>query len=406
VSLVEALRLALESIWANRLRSFLTLLGVIIGIAAIIATVAVIQGLNVYVNDKLSNLGKGVFTVQRIGLITNRQEFLDAVRRNRKLLPADGREIALRCETAIAVAWEQHATVDLKRGTEELRDCDIGGVTPKILEIEPYEVADGRILAEHEEDAAASVAFVGNDVVERLFPGVDPVGKELRVKGVALTIVGVAVKKGSFLGFSQDNFVKIPFSLHRKLFGTRRSVNISVQALDPLDLQTTMDEVRTVLRARHHLQPGQPDDFTFLTAEGINDLWSRMTAMLFTVAIFVVGISLVVGGIVIMNIMLVSVVERTREIGVRKAIGARQRDIERQFLIEAVLLSCLGGGIGVLLAWGASELLAANTPLPAAFPLWAPPLAFGICTIIGVLSGIHPAKKAARLDPIEALRSE
>jgi putative ABC transport system permease protein len=403
---VEATRLAVESIWANRLRSFLTLLGVIIGIAAIISTFAVIQGLNAYVSEKLSNLGRGVFVVQRFGLITNRQEFLDAIRKNRKLGPADARAIAERCPSASAVAWEVHANVDLKRGAEELRDTDIGGITPTILEIEPYDVADGRTIAPHEEDSAAPVAFVGNDVVERLFPAVDPIGKEIRIKGVGVEIVGVAAKKGSFLGFSQDNFVKIPFSLHRKLFGAQRSINISVQTADGVDMAVAMEEVRAVLRARHHLEPNDPDDFRLVTAEGINDLWSRLTATIFSVAIFVVGISLVVGGIVIMNIMLVSVVERTREIGVRKAVGARQRDIVQQFLIESVLLSCLGGAIGILIAWGASAALAANTPLPARFPPWAPPAAFAICTLIGVFFGIHPARRAARLDPIEALRAD
>ncbi len=406
MNLLEATRLALESIWANRLRSFLTLLGVIIGIAAIVATAAVIQGLNAYVSDKLSNLGKGVFTVQRFGLITNRQDFLDAVRKNRRLLPADARAIAQRCETAVEVAWETHATIDVKRGLELIRDVDIGGITPAILDIEPYDVADGRILAEHEEHSAAPVAFVGHDVVERLFANVDPIGKELRIKGLAVTVVGVAAKKGSFLGFSQDNFVKIPFSLHRKLFGAHRSVNISVQAADSAEMAVTMDEVRAVLRARHHLEPDEPDDFAFVTAEGINSLWRNLTATIFSVALFVVGISLVVGGIVIMNIMLVSVVERTREIGVRKAVGARQRDIERQFLIESVLLSCLGGAIGILIAWGCSALLAANTPLPASFPAWAPAVAFVVCSAIGVFFGIHPARRASRLDPIEALRAD
>ena len=406
MNFLEGVRLAFDSIWANRLRSFLTLLGVIIGIAAIISTAAVIQGLNGYVSDKLSNLGKGVFTVQRVGLITNREAFLEAIRKNRKLLPADGRAIAERCPSASAVAWETHATVDIKRGSNEIRDVDIGGITPAILEIEPFDVADGRILAQHEDDGGAPVAFVGHDIVERLFPGVDPVGKDIRIKGTALQIVGVAAKKGSFLGFSQDNFVKIPFSLHRKLFGTRRSINISVQAADPADMETTMDEVRSVLRARHHLEPADSDDFTFLTAEGINTLWRSLTATIFSIALFVVGISLVVGGIVIMNIMLVSVVERTREIGVRKAVGARQRDIVLQFLVESVLLSCVGGVIGVLIAWGASELLAAYTPLPARFPPWAPPVAFLICASIGVFFGIHPARRAARLDPIEALRTE
>ncbi len=406
MNVVESTRLALESIWANRLRSFLTLLGVIIGIASIIATAAVIHGLNLYVSDKLSNLGKGVFTVQRFALITNRQEFLDAVRRNRKLKPVDAHVIADRCASAEQVAWEVHGTVDLKRGQHEIHDTDIGGITPGILEIEPYDVEQGRVLQQHEEDRAAPVAFLGHDVVDRLFPNVDPIGKELRVKGQALQVVGVAVKKGSFLGFSQDNFVKIPFSLHRKLFGTTRSINISVKAADSEHMSETMDEVRAVLRARHHVRPADPDDFGILTAEGINDLWRNLTQTIFSIALFVVGISLVVGGIVIMNIMLVSVVERTREIGVRKAVGARQRDIVQQFLIEAVLLSCLGGAIGVLLAFGASTLLATYTPLPAAFPAWAPATAFVICTCIGIFFGIHPARRAARLDPIEALRSE
>jgi len=406
VNVVESTRLALESIWANRLRSFLTLLGVIIGIAAIIATAAVIHGLNRYVAEKLSNLGKGVFTVQRFGLITNRQQFLEAIRRNRRLLPADARAIEARCPEAEVVAWETHATVDLKRLDQEIRDTDCGGITPAILEIEPYDLDQGRFLVPGDEDRAAPVVFLGADVAERLFPNVDPIGKDLRVGGQQLEVVGVAVKKGSFLGFSQDNYVKIPYGLHRKLFGTGRSINISVKAADDARMAEAMDAVRAVLRARHHLRPADEDDFSMVTAEGINDLWSRLTQTIFTVAMFVVGISLVVGGIVIMNIMLVSVVERTREIGVRKAVGARQGDIVQQFLIESVLLSCLGGAIGVLIAFAASTALAVHTPLPASFPAWAPAVSFLICTLIGVFFGIYPALRAARLDPIEALRSE
>jgi putative ABC transport system permease protein len=403
---LEATRLALESIWVNRLRSFLTLLGVIIGIAAIIATAAVINGLNLYVSEKLSNLGSGVFVVQRIGLITNRQEFLDAFRKNKRLEPADARAIADRCPLAEVVAIEVHATADIERGTFEIKDTDVGGITPGILEIEPYDVDQGRLLTQAEEDHAAPVAFLGSDVVDQLFPHTDPIGKKVRVQGQWLEVVGTAVKKGSFLGITQDNFIKIPFSLHRKVWSRQTSVNISVKAVDKEAMAAAMDEVRAVLRARHHLRPGDDDDFSIVTAEGINDLWRNLTQTIFSVALFVVGISLVVGGIVIMNIMLVSVVERTREIGIRKAVGARQRDIEQQFLIEAVLLSCLGGAVGVLLAFLASSAVGAFSPLPAEFPAWAPFTAFAICTAIGVFFGIHPARRAARLDPIEALRAE
>ncbi|MCC7065625.1 MAG: ABC transporter permease, partial [Planctomycetes bacterium] len=265
MNIVESTRLAVESIWANRLRSFLTLLGVIIGIASIIATAAVINGLNLYVAEKLSNLGKGVFTVQRFGLITNREQFLEAIRRNKRLLPSDARAIADRCGLADVVAWETHAQSDLKRGEHEILDTDIGGITPAILEIEPYDVDQGRLLNQGEEDRAAPVAFLGADVAERLFPGVDPIGKELRVRGLNLEVIGIAAKKGSFLGFSQDNYVKIPYSLHRKLFGSRGSINISVKAMDDASMSEAMDEVRAVLRARHHLRPRDEDDFQMVT---------------------------------------------------------------------------------------------------------------------------------------------
>ncbi|MEC8253778.1 MAG: ABC transporter permease [Planctomycetota bacterium] len=406
MNILEATRLAVESIWANRLRSFLTLLGVIIGIAAIVATAAVIEGLNKYVADKLSDLGQGTFTVQRFGIITNRQDFLDAIRRNRRLQREDARAVRDLCTSAKEVAWQVRSTADVRRGDALLKSCEVGGITPEILEIEPFEVADGRVILPFEDDRAVPVAFIGNDVVEQLFGDVDPIGKELRIKGQPVRVVGTAVKKGSFLGFSQDNFIKIPYSLHRKLYGTTRSVRISVQAADSSRMEECMDEVRAILRARHHLRPKEDDDFDMLTAAGINDLWKRMTTTIFSIALFVVGISLVVGGIVIMNIMLVSVIERTREIGVRKAVGARQRDIVRQFLIESMLLSCIGGVIGVALAYGASWALRTYTPLPAEFPAWAPPVAFFVCAGIGVFFGISPARRAADLDPIEALRTE
>jgi putative ABC transport system permease protein len=228
----------------------------------------------------------------------------------------------------------------------------------------------------------------------------------MRIRNQEFTVVGTAKKKGSVFGQSRDNFVKIPFNTFRKMLGSHRSVNISVKAAAGVPLEESMDQARMVLRARHHLRYADADDFGIVTSEGVNDLWRNLTRTIFLVAVFVVGISLAVGGIVIMNIMLVSVIERTREIGVRKAIGARNRDIKLQFLVESVTLSCIGGGIGVAAAFALSWMIRNYSPLPARFPLWAPLLSFGICAVIGVFFGLQPARKAAGLNPIEALRSE
>ena len=406
MSFIEGVRIALGAIRANLLRSFLTLLGIIIGIGAIISVIAIINGLNYYVAENLSNFGPNVFVIQRIGLITNEDDWLDAFRRNRRLKPEDARALERSCDKVEVVAMEVHTTEDVRRGSEEVHDVDIGGIEPAITDIEPYEVADGRTISEEENARAAAVCFIGNDIVTNLFATVDPVGKSLRIGGREFQVVGAAKQKGSVFGFSRDNYVKIPFTTMRKMFGSRRSVNISVKAAASVPMEDAMDQTRAVLRARHHLGYDEPDDFGFLTAEGVNDLWKSLTQTIFLVAIFVVGISLVVGGIVIMNIMLVSVIERTREIGVRKAVGARQRDIVLQFLVESVTLSCVGGAIGVAGAYGLSWAIRTFSPLPARFPMWAPLLAFGICATIGVFFGLSPARKAARLDPIEALRTE
>ncbi|MBI3847324.1 MAG: ABC transporter permease [Planctomycetes bacterium] len=406
MSFIEGVWIALRAIRANLLRSFLTLLGIIIGITAIISVIAVINGLNLYVAENLSNFGPNVYVITKFGIISNHEKFLDALRRNRDLHVEDARAIAQSCDLAERVAVEVHSTQDLKRGSDEVKDVDIGGIDPAIVEIEPYDVDQGRNITEDENARAAHVCFIGQDIVANLFGTVDPIGKQMRVRNQEYEVVGTAKKKGAVFGFSRDNFVKVPFNTFRKQFGAHRSVNISVKAAAGASMEESMDQARVVLRSRHHLRYGDDDDFGIVSSEGINDLWESLTRTIFIVAVFVVGISLVVGGIVIMNIMLVSVIERTREIGVRKAIGARNRDIRLQFLIESVTLSCVGGAIGVSAAFTLSWMIRHFTPLPASFPLWAPLLAFGICAIIGVFFGVHPARKAARLNPIEALRSE
>ncbi|RME48542.1 MAG: FtsX-like permease family protein [Deltaproteobacteria bacterium] len=402
----DALRLALSVLRAHKLRSFLTLLGIIIGITSIISVISIIHGLNYFVTEQLANFGPNVFVVTRFGIVHNRKKRQLAARRNPPLTMADARALSAGCQTCSAVEVEVHHRVSVRYRDQQTENTDIGGVTARLLEIEPYEIAAGRIFTRSEIESGAHVVFLGKDLVDILFAGRDPIGKGVKIRGVPFRVIGYAKKKGSIFGVSRDNYVKIPITLFFRMFGSRKSVNISVQARSREDFRRAQDECRVILRARHHLRYDEADDFGIMTAEGIAQFWETLTRILFSVAIFVVGISLVVGGIVIMNIMLVSVVERTREIGIRKAVGARQEDILRQFLLESVILSLAGGFVGIAAGWGITQLVSHLTPLPARFPLWAPLLAGAICTAVGIFFGLHPARKAARLDPIEALRAE
>jgi putative ABC transport system permease protein len=281
----------------------------------------------------------------------------------------------------------------------------MSGITPSVIDIEPYEVEAGRNLLEWENDHSQFVTFVGWEIADRLFAGADPVGKSIYIQDHWYRIVGVAEKRGSFFGFSRDNFVKIPLSTFQKIYGTRRSGNIPVKAR-PGEIQQAQDQARMVMRTLHRLDYDDEDDFGIITSEGLNQLFNDLTRIIFSVSLFVVGVSLVVGGIVIMNIMLVSVLERTKEIGIRKAVGARQQDVVNQFLVEAVVLCCAGGAVGIACAYGISWAIARFTPIPSVFPLWAPLLGFFLCAIIGMFFGIYPARRAGKLDPIEALRAE
>jgi putative ABC transport system permease protein len=402
---VEYAGVALDSLRANKLRSFLTLLGIIIGITSIIAVISIIEGLDRYWKEKISNFGPNTFVITQFPIITDPDKFFEALKRNPEIHSDDAVAIARYCTACEEIGVETHRQARVRYASKSVEQVDMSGMTPNILIIEPYEVEAGRILLEWEDDHSQFVTFIGFDIAEQVFEGRDPIGKRIQIEEHWYTVVGVAKKRGTVFGFSRDNFVKVPLSSYQKVYGSRRSVNISIKAY-PARLQDAQDQARLVVRTRHHLGYHDEDDFGLITSEGVNQLFDDLTRVIFLVILFVVGISLVVGGIVIMNIMLVSVVERTKEIGVRKAVGARQRDVINQFLVEAVVLCCAGGAIGVALAYGISTVISSLTPLPSSFPLWAPVVAFGLSTVIGVFFGIYPARRAGQLDPIEALRAE
>jgi putative ABC transport system permease protein len=402
---LEYAGVAIQSLHANKLRSFLTLLGIIIGIASIIAVISIIQGLDRYWKEKVSNFGPNTFIVTQYPITTNFDDFIKMLKRNEEVRASDADAIRRYCTACDEIGVETHKGVRVRYGRNSLEQVDMGGMTPNIMEIEGKHIDQGRSFGEWEEEHSRFVAVIGSEIAEKLFPGIDPIGKSLQIEDHWYTVVGVGEKKGTVFGFSQDNYVKVPLSTFQKIYGSRRSVNISIRAR-PGEMQQAQDQSRLVMRSLHRLNYHDEDDFGLITSEGVNELFNNLTQVIFSVSLFVVGISLVVGGIVIMNIMLVSVVERTKEIGIRKAVGARQQDVVNQFLVESVVLCCAGGAGGVALAYLISWLLATFTPLPSTFPLWAPLLAFVLSTIIGVFFGIYPARRAGRLDPIEALRAE
>jgi putative ABC transport system permease protein len=402
---LEYAGVAIDSLRANKLRSFLTLLGIIIGITSIISVISIIQGLDRYWKEKVSNFGPNTFVVTQFPITTNLDKFFEMIRRNPEIHADAAEAIRRYCAACEAVGVETHKQLNVRYGKQSLEEIDMSGITPNILDIEGYGVETGRALQDWDEEHSRFITFIGADVAEKLFLGVDPIGKNIQLGDHGYTVVGVAERKGTVFGFSRDNFAKIPLSTFQKVYGWRRTMNISIRARAG-QMEQAEDQSRLAMRTMHHLRYHEDDDFGLITSEGVNELFNNLTSVIFSVSLFVVGISLVVGGIVIMNIMLVSVVERTKEIGIRKAVGARQQDVVNQFLVESVVLCCAGGVGGIIFAWCISSLLAKFTPLPSSFPLWAPLVALTLSTIIGVFFGIYPARRAGRLDPIEALRSE
>ncbi|MBD3168687.1 MAG: FtsX-like permease family protein [candidate division Zixibacteria bacterium] len=402
----ESITIAVASLLANKLRAILTLLGMIIGVMTVITVVSVINGMNNYVAEQINQMGSSTFIIDKYGVITSEDEWYEK-RKRKDLTLMDMRSIDEYCDYCDIVGGSSfNMSVTVKRGSRNIEGTIIKGVTYNYVEISDVKLDFGRSFVESDELHRRAVAVVGPDVTENLFPGEDPIGKKLKVGNYYFTIIGVAERRGSFLGNNQDNWVIMPLSTYYKYYSGKQHLQIFVKAVSYPLMDEAMDEARVILRSRHHVKYDEPDDFDIMTAETFMDLYNNFTSVAWMVLIGVSSISLVVGGIVIMNIMLVAVTERTREVGIRKALGARRKDILWQFLIEALTLSLIGGAIGIALGFAIAEIVSRTTPLPSSVELWSILAGVGISTVIGTFFGIYPAMKAARLDPIEALRFE
>ncbi|MBK9088778.1 MAG: ABC transporter permease [Holophagales bacterium] len=372
----------------------------------VVAVVSVIQGLNNYVATKLFTLSPDVYTIERFGIITTRDGFLEALKRKR-IQKSDLEAFQRLSRTSVMVGARSGTSRAVRSGSKRLSDVQISGVTANVAELSNLDVDLGRFFTEPENERRAFVAVIGTEVRDELFPRLDPVGRTISIDGIPFRVIGLLVKQGSAFGQSQDNVVYVPREALAKAWGARRNISIYVKARGGVEgIPASMDEARVIFRALRKTAPSAPDPVSFVTAEAIQVVWRSISAGAFALLVFISGISLVVGAIVIANIMLVSVVERTKEIGIRLAIGAKKRDIRRQFLLEAALLSLGGGAVGVLFGWIISSLINAFTPLPTLVTPGLITMGLLLATLTGLLAGVFPAVKASRLPPIEALRYE
>jgi putative ABC transport system permease protein len=407
MQLIEAFKLALQSLWANKMRSILTLIGVVMGVASVIMVITLVNGANKYVATKLSGYGADVFTVTRMSSVIFTAEDYFRYKKRKIVRIEDYEAIREACTECAEIGAMLDKSTKVVYNGHSSDNTDLRGYTATMLPLNNIDIAIGRGFTPADVDHATHDAVVGYDIVDNILGDGDPIGKEIRVDGQPYTIVGVGDRQGKTLGQSQDNWVAIPITAYQQIYGYNDSVDIYARSIGNADaMLRAQDETRVLMRSRRHVAPGVPDDFEIETNDTFLDIWKSISALFTWVVLGLASIALVVGGIVIMNIMLVAVTERTREIGVRKALGAKQKDILLQFLIESATMAVTGGALGVMGGIGVGKLITLVVGFPTSVPVWAVFLGLFLAGSVGIFFGVYPASKAAKLDPVVALRAE
>jgi putative ABC transport system permease protein len=407
MQLIEAFKLALQSLWANKMRSILTLIGVVMGVASVIMVITLVNGANKYVATKLSGYGADVFTVTRMSSVIFTAEDYFRYKKRKIVRIEDYEAIREACTECAEIGAMLDKSTKVVYNGHSSDNTDLRGYTATMLPLNNIDIAIGRGFTPADVDYATHDAVVGYDIVDNILGDGDPIGKEIRVDGQPYTIVGVGDRQGKTLGQSQDNWVAIPITAYQQIYGYNDSVDIYARSIGNADaMLRAQDETRVLMRSRRHVAPGVPDDFEIETNDTFLDIWKSISALFTWVVLGLASIALVVGGIVIMNIMLVAVTERTREIGVRKALGAKQKDILLQFLIESATMAVTGGALGVMGGIGVGKLITLVVGFPTSVPVWAVFLGLFLAGSVGIFFGVYPASKAAKLDPVVALRAE
>jgi putative ABC transport system permease protein len=404
--ILESIAIALRSIWANKLRSFMTVLGNIVAVTSIVTVVSLIQGMNAMVSQAIvTDVGADAFTIQRLPPVRTADDE-ERTRNNPRVTLAEADAIRRFSPSIRSVMAQAQNRGTVTYRDQVLENIQIQGVTPEYLDFASFDAERGRMMSATEVDRNHPVVLLGWDVADQLFGELNPLDQTILIQGAHFRVVGVSARKGGMFGASMDGFAVIPLGAHTKLFGSRQSLQLMVKPVSSAALQPAMDDATVALRVTRGLKPAEPDNFGIYTSDTLLGIYRQATTGIFAVLVGVVALSLLVGGIVIMNIMLMVVSDRTREIGLRKAVGARRRDIMSQVLTESVTLSMAGGIAGIALGFLAAQAIAGVTPLPARLELWSVALGIGITGAVGLFFGAYPASRAARLDPIEALRRE